>query len=341
MELRLLPKIRKIPKNPPKTFVLQAFELEDKLAGSFEEKEAESLDLIKNHLKEFKKCFVASSHGKDSVVMVHLIIRACKELKIPMIEVWLNHTLNIYSEELDYWKLFNKKYEIEDQFRVFYPPKDEKGKNQTVWTIADKVGHLPNFRATYNKVTRKHGHTPECCDILKKASINKELKEIPKDARYDCHFVGTRAQESQIRRLGVLQRCRTYLTKYRKPYPIRTVTPLSFWKATDILEYFHRYKLPVNPAYAIHNQERLGCSSCPAHLGWVKRLAIDPTTVGYGMLKQNLAILQRTEPIRFDAAIRDLVKFLTSPEVKQIPPDRIWKLYGLVHKATHQEELVV
>lgn len=340
MELRILPKIRKIPKNPSKTFVLFSYELQDKIAGTFEEKEAETLELIKNHLIEFKKCFVVSSHGKDSIVMVHLIWRACKDLKIPMIEVWLNHTLNVYIEEKAYWDLFNKKYGIEDKFRVFYPPKDEKGKNQTVWTIAEKVGHLPNFRATYKKAKGyKHGNTPECCDILKKASVNKYLKGIAKDERYDCHFVGTRAEESQIRRLGVLQRCRSYLTKYRKPYPIRTVTPLSFWKAVDVLEYFHRYDIPKNPTYDVHNLQRMGCSSCPAHIGWEARLARDPTTIGYGMLKRNLAILQKTEPERFDNAIKALVKWVHSDEAKDATEDRRDQIYSLINKAHHQEVL--
>ena len=30
------------------------------------------------------------------------------------------------------------------------PPKDEKGRYQTVWSIADKVGHLLSFRKTAN-----------------------------------------------------------------------------------------------------------------------------------------------------------------------------------------------
>src|SRR3990172_3210060 len=102
-ELRIFPKKRMIPAVKPKTFVLFPFELQEKQAETLEKKEKESLELIKNHLKIFKRPYVASSHGHDSIVLVHLVWRACKELNIPMIDVWLNHTLNIYKEEPTYW----------------------------------------------------------------------------------------------------------------------------------------------------------------------------------------------------------------------------------------------
>ena len=201
--LRIFPKVRQIPGVKPPSYVLYPFEMHAKMRESFEEKEAESLMLIQNHLSEFKKCFVASSHGKDSLVMTHLVWRACNELKIPMAEVWLNHTLNTYKEEKEFWVKFNSWLGIEKQFKVFYPPNDADGRPHTVWSIAKKVGHLPNFRRmSRDKYAFKRSNTPECCDLLKKKSIHLHLKNLPKDQRYDCQFIGTRAQESQIRSLG-------------------------------------------------------------------------------------------------------------------------------------------
>jgi len=312
--LRIFPKERQIPVKKPKSFILFPFELHAKRKETFEQKETESVELIKNHLKIFKKCYVVSSHGKDSLVLVHLIWRACNELEIPMIEVWLNHTLNTYKEEKDFWIQFNKWLGIEDKFKVFYPPKDENGKQYTVWSIAKKVGYLPNFRRTARResLSYKYSNIPECCAILKKKSINEFLKHLPSDQRYDCHFIGTRAEESQMRSLGVLQRCRSYLIKTRHPYPIRACTPLSFWNKTDIYEYFHRYNLPQNPTYQIHNLDRMGCASCPAHKNWEIRLANDPTEEGFGMLKQNLTILKETEPERLKQSILILKEYLKS-----------------------------
>lgn len=314
-QLRIYPKIRTIPEKKPKTFTLFPFEVWEKRRESFEIKEAESLELIKNHLKAFKKCHVMSSHGSDSIVLVHLIKRACEELNMPMIDVWLNHTLNLFKEEPEYWKVINKFLGIEDKFKIFYPPQ-----NQTVWSIAKKVGYLPSFRKTARHVSMsyKHSNTPECCDILKKASVKDYLKSLPENERYDCTFIGTRAQESQIRFLGVLQRCRSYLQKTRVAYPKRIVTPLSYWESVDTLEYYHRYGIPRNPVYQIHNVDRMGCASCPAHLGWEIRLAKDPTNEGFGMLKQNFEIMFRTEPERFKESVLSLQKYLKSKKSKDL-----------------------
>lgn len=326
-ELRIFPKERMIPEIKPKTFILFPYELNFKMRESFEIKEAETITLIKLHLQKFKKAYVASSHGKDSIVMVHLIWRCCKELKIPMIEVWLNNTLNIYKEEKPYWDLFNKWLGIEDKFRVFTPPG-----NQTVWSIAKKVGHLPNFRATAQHIKNSFIRTnvPECCNILKKQSIKEFLKGLPMDERYDLHFVGTRAEESRIRSLGVLQRCRSYEIKTRFPYPIRVLTPLSYWRAVDVLEYFHRYNIPKNPTYAVHNIKRMGCASCPAYKGWEINMANDPTAQGFGMLKKNLSILKDTESERFTVSIKVLQKYLKNKKSKELSNDNRTRLIELL-----------
>lgn len=151
--LRIFPKKRNIPNDPSKSFVLFPFELHEKLRESFEVKEAESIELIKNHLKTFPECFTASSHGSDSLILVHMVMRAWKELivdypRIKKPKVFLNHTLNVYKEESKFWDKINKFLDIEDVFQIFYPPKNNDGKQYTVWNIAEEVGHLPDFRRT-------------------------------------------------------------------------------------------------------------------------------------------------------------------------------------------------
>ena len=52
---------------------------------------------------------------------------------------------------------------------------DENDKQQTVWSIAKKVGHLPSFRKMKgggrDKGYGSGGDTPECCNILKKVPV--------------------------------------------------------------------------------------------------------------------------------------------------------------------------
>lgn len=318
-EFNALPMEKKAKSLAAKTFILYPFEVHYKVAQAFDIKEDESLFLIEQHLKKFKKCFVSTSYGMDSIVLMHLVIRAAKKAGVEVPEMWLNNTLNIYKEEPAYWKKMNKLFDIEDKFRMFKPPKDEKGNRHTVWSIAKKYNHLPHFRSYHGKKSSKiktkaesndanAGAIPECCDLLKKKSIKIFLKQLPTDERYECHFVGTRAEESRIRKIGVMQRCRSYVIKYLWPYHIRAVTPLSFWTKEDIQEYYRRYNIPKNPTYEIHNMERMGCASCPAHKMWEIRLAKDPTNEGMGMLKQNLLILQRTQPERYQKSIALLKK---------------------------------
>lgn len=308
-----------------KTFILYPFELKENQEKSFEEKEADTLDLICNHLKRFKKAFVATSFGMDSIVLMHIVIRAAKMVDKPVPDMFLNDTLNTFKEEKQYWADMTEFLGIQKEFKMFKPPVDKKtGKQQTVWTIAEKYGHLPSFRsmvgrgksyqATHGDKILKHvkggGQTPECCNILKKASLKDFLKHMPEGDRYDLHFIGTRAQESRMRQMSVLQRCRTYLITSMFPHPIRAVTPLSYWKKEDIYEYYSRYNIPKNPAYKAHNLTRMGCSSCPAHKNWEVRLAVDPTNEGFGMLKMNLNILKKTDPERLDGSLNVLERVL-------------------------------
>ena len=96
-----------------------------------------------------------------------------------------------------------------------------------------------------------------------------------------------------------MMNCRTYSSRYHRPYVSRTCTPLSFWTDSDIERYLKDNDIDKCPVYKIHNQDRMGCASCPAHIGWEKRLAEDPTETGVGMLKMNMRILRVTQPNRF------------------------------------------
>ena len=188
-------------------------------------------------------------------------MRAAKNVGVEYPDMFLNDTLNTFKEEKQYWADMIKLWGIADKVKILKPPTDERGNMMTVWSIAKKVGHLPSFRST-RKSSKDHtsgskGNTPECCDILKKSTMKKYLKSLPKEERYDLQFVGTRAQESHMRAIAVMQRCRTSILKTFVNYPMRAVTPLSFWTMEDTQEYYKRYDIPKNPAYKAHEMERM------------------------------------------------------------------------------------
>lgn len=271
----------------------------------------ETKSMIRGHLENFKRPHVATSWGLDSTILSFLVKQVCDEIDIkPNADNFpifaLNHTRNIYKEEPAYWKTIVSFLQIpDDKFKIFYPLN-----NKTVWSIAKDVGFLPLFRrSTKDKyIPYKFRKEPDCCEQLKKESVNEYLKSIPKNLQFDLSFVGTRANESQARRLNILMHCRTYSTNYQRPYKIRVNQPLAFWTEKDIEQCFNDNNIPKNPAYEVHNQQRLGCASCPAHIHWEERLAGDPTNDGQGMLMQNLRILRVTQPNRFQNTITRLRK---------------------------------
>mgnify|MGYP003657376184 CR=1 FL=1 len=325
-----------------KTFILYPFELIYNQKKSFEEKEIDSIELIENHLKIYKKPYIATSFGSDSIVLMHLVMRAAKNIGVEYPDMFLNDTLNTFKEEKQYWADMIKLWGIQEKVKLFKPPTDEKGNMMTVWSIAKKVGHLPSFRTMGGmKKEDKQGSkgtTPECCNILKKTTMKKYIKSLPEKERYDLQFVGTRAQESRMRMISVLQRCRTNILRTFVNYPMRAVTPLSFWTMEDTQNYYKIHDIPKNPAYKAHGMERMGCASCPAHKFWEIRLAKDPTNEGFGMLQQNFKILKQTiedgteNPNRLEESINVLKRYLNKKESKSLTQSQRKRIQSLIQK---------
>lgn len=364
--LTIDPKIREQFNNLPdkvkkasleaKSFILYPFEVTEQQSKSFEQKDQETIEFIENHLKSFKKPYIATSFGSDSMVLMHLVMRACKNLNIEYPDMFLNDTLNTFKEEKQYWADMIKLWGISDKVKIFKPPTDENGNMYTVWSIAKKYGHLPSFRrlrkikkdgklSTPKENGGSGGATPECCDILKKATMKKWLKSMSKEERYDCQFVGTRAEESSMRKISLMQRCRTYIHKSFVNYEMRVVTPLSYWTMEDTQKYYKVHNIPKNPAYKAHEMERMGCASCPAHKYWEIRLAKDPTNEGFGMLRQNFKILKQTiadgteKDGRLDESLNVLKKYLKKDESKTLLPQQRQRIVDLIKEFSNESNI--
>ena len=244
-KLHALPEERKTKSLAAKTFILFPFEMQEQQRKPFAIKLRETIDFVKNHLLHHRRPYIATSFGSDSIVLMKVVMIAVDELRveghdIEYPDMVLNDTLNTFKEEKQYWKDMIDLWNLGDKVIIMKPPKDEKGNMYTVWSIAKKVGHLPQFRQT--KFRNKDGTirtkkdiggqgsgVPECCDILKKKTLKSFMNSLAEDKRYDCQFVGTRAEESKMRSMSVLQRCRSYIRKTFVKYEIRNVTPLSYW----------------------------------------------------------------------------------------------------------------
>nr|UVF62649.1 adenine nucleotide alpha hydrolase [Yangshan Harbor Nitrososphaeria virus] len=311
---------------------LEGWEVKAEIAKPYEQKLEETKEMIRVHLDNFKRPQVATSWGKDSTVLSALICDIClnerkmnpRTYSFPVFT--LAHTRNIYKEEPEYWEYIRLKLGIPKvKFMIFYP-EDDEGNPKTVWSIAKDVGHLPSFRRVDKpEIDWRFRHEPECCYQLKRESVNRFLKKQSRKKRWDLVFVGTRAEESRARRFSVMMNCRTYSSRYHRPYVSRTCTPLSFWTDSDIERYLKDNDIKKCPVYKIHNQERMGCASCPAHVGWEKRLTEDPTESGKGMFKMNMRILRVTQPNRFWNSLSRVKDLDLVNDILDEPEDEGWR----------------
>ena len=91
----------------------------------------------------------------------------------------------------------------------------------------------------------------KCCDIIKKAPLNKYQKK-----HHLKPYVGTRVGESRNRVRAYL---RTGCNIYEGAHPISK--PISFWTHDDILEYIKTRNLPYSRIYDM-GENRTGCMFC-------------------------------------------------------------------------------
>ena len=319
MPVKLNPKYKKSKHN--KGFMLDPNSLIAEQKAPLDLKVMESITIIEGHLEQFKftdtdgqltsACWVSTSRGKDSVVLEHLVLQALKNLGMKKIPHILSNTLNLYPEEIKYWKLINRRFGLveEETFLSMIPPKID-GKQITVKLIREKNGTLENFRGKYQKffndVTKRFAKQtePDCCYQLKFKSVNEYLKS-DKGKYLKCSFDGRRAAESQNRSRTILQRCRSYLTKHKRPREIQTCLPMGFWTDDDIHNYMTKNLIPLCPSYEIHKLDRMGCRDCTAYKSWLIKELQDPTGMGISSARRNLEFMKKTEPER----MYDLIEY--------------------------------
>ena len=246
---------------------------------------------------------------------------AIKELKMKRIPHLLVNTLNLYPEEINYWKLFNKRYGFTKglDFIELIPPKDSNGKQVTVKSVREKNNALENFRnakqQVYNESTGQYKtqRMPSCCHELKVKSF---VEYIENEGKYlKCSFDGRRAEENQNRRRTILQRCRTYETDYDLPRVFRKCLPLGFWTDKDVSTFIEQNFIPICPSYKIHDLTRMGCRDCTAFLDWLLVQLKDPTTLGINTAERDLLFMQKTEPERMAEVIEYTIRKINNHNI--------------------------
>lgn len=212
-------------------------------------KEMLSHRLIQQALETHKKPLVSSSFGKDSTVLIHLVMQHTRNFDITFTNtgVELKETLEFRDYLTKEWNLIVHTLKPEISF----------------WQCVEKYGYPEWSRNSKTGDKRE----PKCCNYLKAKPFKKFLKEHD----YDLNFVGLTGGEGRQRRWDYIRKgCAIYSSVQ---FGLDKCIPMIWWDQKDVWDYIAKNELPINSAYAKYGLDRTGCVPCTGHLYWEKSIA--------------------------------------------------------------------
>jgi phosphoadenosine phosphosulfate reductase len=214
------------------------------------DKIARAETLILSELKEAKHPMVACSWGKDSMVLLHLVLKFCKRPLVVFENTGVEYpeTYAYRDKILEEWGPLN-----------YYETKPIK----TFWECVRLYGY-PKFRQYADQGGKKRRAAPKCCYYLKE----KPAMDFIKKNKVDVEFLGLQASESMNRRLNFLKYGEVIESK---TYKTKIVRPLMVWTDKDIWNYHTINRIPANKLYT--KMDRNGCMPCTGFKLWKQTMA--------------------------------------------------------------------
>lgn len=222
---------------------------------SFEEKLKLTQQTIKDALSISEKPVIASSFGKDSMALIHLVHSVDDSVPIMFTETGVQ-----FRETLRYKDRMIKEWGLE--VHTLKP-------KETFWQIVKRSGYPKESRNSKTGDRRE----PKCCKGLKHDPMMKFVREF----QPDMIFVGLIGDEGRQRRWP-------YVAHGSAIYPVKYLgvtdelkarkkcIPILWWVKADVWHYHDLKGIPRNPVYAKYNIERTGCIPCTGHIGWQEQL---------------------------------------------------------------------
>lgn len=206
-------------------------------------------------------CYIGFSGGKDSTILSHLILSMGYK-----IDHTFSNTRLEYPECVDFSKKWCKKNKV--KLHMVFPdvmPEEIWKKHGYPLFSKETADILERIRTNEDKVNPKkikrvNGFlkyknekiSAKCCDLLKKKPMKKWAKESEKKVA----ILGTRAQESQMRRIVWVRKGCIYENNERV-----VVNPIIFFTEKDIEDYAKKYKIKFAGIY-YKGFKRNGCYCC-------------------------------------------------------------------------------
>lgn len=229
---------------------LQALPLEKKIELSEE--------FIRHLVVEHERPMVAWSGGRDSTVLLYLILRQKSNINVGWVNTGVEfpecmHFIRQLREE---WKI---NLHIAKPETTFWETSEKygwpilgKGGSGYWWSRA--TGLEKKGKRKLARATRDAKISAACCRILKEKPMNKLCRSLG----VDCIIVGNLVAESRQRFLVWAQRGVCYFSQQKQRC---SAWPLAWWTHEDILEFHRKFGLPHSPIYDMGHL-RNGCWPC-------------------------------------------------------------------------------
>lgn len=206
--------------------------------------------IVEKVIRKHDMAVIACSFGRDSMVVLHMVIEECRKQNKPFKIIW-NDTGVEYSDQYEFNNRIIKEWDLEEHLII------AKSK-YSFWQVKDKYG-LPILPRAKSEATQM------CCEILKKIPTKLALEKF-KGSNY-VYLTGLNAFESNLR----MENAKKYgVYFYAKSWKHYKCHPILFWNDQMIDEYILDHNIPLCNIYSLNGikgyKVRNGCWCCPQ--GW-------------------------------------------------------------------------
>lgn len=240
-----------------------------------------SSDVIEDALTQFKKPCIVWSGGKDSTVVLDLVINSCRKMQLPTPPVMFIDHGDHYKETYEMIDLYVNKWNL----RLINARNEDFLSN-----IHDNKVKLSDLNEENRAEAKKVGFSGEIIEysletdvgnhLLKTVAMNRSIRKYDLEAL----FTGIRWDENEAR--GTER----YFSIRANPEHFR-IHPILHFKERDIWDYMFKFNLPIHPKYkegyrsidGIHDSKKI--SDIPA---WEQDLELTKERAGRSQDKEGM-----------------------------------------------------